>query len=100
MASQRVIDARELSVAPRRRSADTMLRMVPGVLLSQHGAEGKGQQLFLRGFDAAHGTDVEVLVAGIPVNELSNIHGQGWFTLTTTVGHIDGEGHCEAARES
>ena len=55
LASQRVIDARELSVAPRRRSADDLLRMVPGVLLSQHGAEGKGQQIFLRGFDAAHG---------------------------------------------
>ena len=88
MASQRVIDARELSVAPRRRSADDLLRMVPGVLLSQHGAEGKGQQLFLRGFDAAHGTDVEVLVAGIPVNELSNIHGQGYLDLNFMIPEV------------
>ena len=87
-ASQRVIDARELSVAPRRRSADDLLRMVPGVLLSQHGAEGKGQQLFLRGFDAAHGTDVEVLVAGIPVNELSNIHGQGYLDLNFMIPEV------------
>lgn len=87
-ASQRVIDARELSVAPRRRSADDLLRLVPGVLLSQHGAEGKGQQIFLRGFDAAHGTDVEVLVAGIPINELSNIHGQGYLDLNFIIPEV------------
>jgi outer membrane receptor protein involved in Fe transport len=88
LASQRVIDARELSVAPRRRSADDLLRLVPGVLLSQHGAEGKGQQIFLRGFDAAHGSDVEVLVAGIPVNELSNIHGQGYLDLNFMIPEV------------
>ncbi len=88
LASQRVIDARELSVAPRRRSADDLLRMVPGVLLSQHGAEGKGQQIFLRGFDAAHGSDVEVTVAGIPVNELSNIHGQGYLDLNFMIPEV------------
>lgn len=88
LASQRVIDARELSTAPRRRSADDLLRMVPGVLLSQHGAEGKGQQIFLRGFDAAHGSDVEVLVAGIPMNELSNIHGQGYLDLNFMIPEV------------
>jgi hypothetical protein len=95
LASQRVIDARELSVAPRRRSADDLLRLVPGVLLSQHGSEGKGQQIFLRGFDAAHGQDVEVLVGGVPINELSNIHGQGYldlnFVIPEVVRQISGE---------
>lgn len=88
LASQRTIDAREISVAPRRRSADDLLRLVPGVLLSQHGAEGKGQQIFLRGFDAAHGSDVEVLVAGIPINELSNIHGQGYLDLNFMIPEV------------
>ena len=88
LASQRVIDAAEISVAPRRRSADDLLRLVPGVLLSQHGAEGKGQQLFLRGFDAAHGADVEVQVAGIPINELSNIHGQGYLDLNFVIPEV------------
>ncbi len=80
-ASEEVVDAQTISASPRRRSADDLLRLVPGVLLSQHGAEGKGSQLFMRGFDAAHGTDVEVTLAGIPVNELSNIHGQGYLDL-------------------
>lgn len=88
LASQRVIDARELSVAPRRRSADDLLRLVPGVLLSQHGSEGKGQQIFLRGFDAAHGQDVEILVGGVPINELSNIHGQGYSDLNFVIPEV------------
>ena len=40
-------------------SADEVLRLVPGVKIVQHGSEGKGHQLLLRGFDAAHGSDVE-----------------------------------------
>ncbi|MBL9101587.1 MAG: TonB-dependent receptor [Myxococcales bacterium] len=88
LASQRVIGARELSVAPRRRSADDLLRLVPGVFLSQHGSEGKGQQIFLRGFDAVHGQDVEVTVAGIPINELSNIHGQGYIDLNFVIPEV------------
>lgn len=88
LASQRVIDARALSVAPRRRSADDLLRLIPGVLLSQHGSEGKGQQIFLRGFDAAHGADVEVLVGGVPINELSNIHGQGYVDLNFVIPEV------------
>ena len=87
-ASEEVIDAQTISATPRRRSADDLLRLVPGVLLSQHGAEGKGSQLFMRGFDAAHGTDVEVTLAGIPVNELSNIHGQGYLDLNFIIPEV------------
>ena len=81
LASETVVDAEEIAAAPRTRSADDLLRLVPGVWVSQHGAEGKGQQIFLRGFDAAHGTDVAVSVDGIPVNEPSNIHGHGYVDL-------------------
>lgn len=87
-ASQRAIGPAELLASPRRRSADDLLRLVPGVLLSQHGAEGKGQQFLLRGFDAAHGADLEVRVAGIPINELSNIHGQGYVDLNFVIPEV------------
>jgi outer membrane receptor protein involved in Fe transport len=87
-ASARVVGAPEIDASPRRRSADDLLRLVPGVFVSQHGSEGKGQQIFLRGFDAAHGADVEVTVAGIPVNELSNIHGQGYIDLGFVVPEV------------
>lgn len=79
-ASERRIDARAIAAVPRR-SGDDLLRLVPGVLISRHGAEGKASQIFLRGFDAIHGADVEVLCAGLPINELSNVHGQGYLDL-------------------
>ncbi|MCS6915932.1 MAG: TonB-dependent receptor [Myxococcota bacterium] len=79
-ASDRAVDARLLQLTSRR-SGDDLLRHVPGLLLSRHGAEGKGVQIFLRGFDAAHGADVEVLCQGIPLNELSHVHGQGYLDL-------------------
>ncbi|MGF1509712.1 MAG: TonB-dependent receptor domain-containing protein [Myxococcota bacterium] len=58
-----------------------LLRRAPGLYVSQHSGQGKGHQIFLRGFDAVHGQDVEVHVAGIPVNEVSNIHAQGYVDL-------------------
>jgi len=69
-----------LAVSPRRSGAE-MLRAVPGLVVVQHGSEGKGLQFFLRGFDAVHGSDVEVTVGGIPINEVSNIHAQGYVDL-------------------
>lgn len=62
-------------------SADEMLELVPGVHIVQHGAEGKGHQIFLQGFDAAHGSDVEGLLEGISLNEPSHVHGQGYLDL-------------------
>lgn len=79
-AGERVIEAPALSVLPRR-TAEDLLRAVPGLLVVQHGAEGKGHQLYLRGFDAVHGSDVEIRVAGVPLNEWSNIHGNGYLDL-------------------
>jgi hypothetical protein len=79
-ASDRTIESSTIAAAPRRTPED-VLRLVPGLLITQHGAEGKGHQIFLRGFDAVHGSDVEVLVGGIPINEASNVHGQGYLDL-------------------
>ena len=79
-ATERTLDERELATTPRR-SAEDVLRAVPGLYLSSHGAEGKAQQFFLRGFDAVHGSDLEVRVAGIAVNEPSNVHGHGYVDL-------------------
>ncbi len=38
-------------------------------------------QFFVRGFDAIHGSDFEVTLEGIPLNEWSNIHAQGYLDL-------------------
>lgn len=84
-ASEERVEADVITTAPRRRSADDLLRLVPGVWAIQHGAEGKGQQIFLRGFDAAHGTDVAVSVDGVVLNESSNIHGHGYVDMNFVI---------------
>ena len=79
-ASGREVGSEVIATTPAR-STDDLLRLVPGLYISQHGAEGKGLQFFLRGFDAVHGSDIAVKVAGVPLNELSNVHGQGYVDL-------------------
>ena len=63
------------------RSADELLRALPGLHLSAHGGHGKAYQYFLRGFDAVHGGDLAVDVVGVPVNEPSNVHAHGYLDL-------------------
>lgn len=62
-------------------SGAELLRRAPGFFISQHSGEGKAHQIFLRGFDAVHGQDTEITAGGIPVNEVSNIHAQGYADL-------------------
>lgn len=54
---------------------------------------GKAEQIFLRGFDADHGTDVNVVIDGIPVNMVSHVHGQGYadmhYLIPETVANYD-----------
>lgn len=63
------------------KSAQDLLRLVPGLFIAQHQGGGKAEQIFLRGFDADHGTDVNLSVDGIPVNMVSHAHGQGYADL-------------------
>lgn len=79
-ASEVTIGQDVLRAAPRTGAVD-LLRLVPGLVASQHSGEGKAHQLFLRGFDAVHGQDVELNVAGLPVNEVSHIHALGYADL-------------------
>lgn len=79
-ASTTTISADAIATIPIRSAEDT-LRLAPGLVLVQHGTEGKGQQYFLRGFDAVHGLDFEVDVEGMPLNEWSNVHAQGYLDL-------------------
>lgn len=91
--AERVVGGETLARTPRR-SADDLLRLVPGLHMSQHASEGKAQQFFLRGFDAVHGSDLELQVAGIPINEPSNVHGHGYvdigFVIPEVVGSLHG----------
>jgi hypothetical protein len=59
-------------------NSQEVLRIVPGLFIGQHQGGGKAEQIFLRGFDADHGTDIGLFVDGMPVNMVSHAHGQGY----------------------
>lgn len=82
----------DLAVKPVRNTQE-LLRLVPGLFIAQHAGGGKAEQIFLRGFDCDHGTDVQVSVDGLPVNMVSHAHGQGYadshFIIPETINNID-----------
>ncbi len=61
-----------------RANATELLKLAPGILLTNEGGEGHAEQVFLRGFDAREGQDIEFTVGGVPVNESGNLHGNGY----------------------
>ena len=79
-ASSKAIRNFDLKVKPVR-SAQDVLSLVPGLFIAQHAGGGKAEQIFMRGFDADHGTDVGVYVDGLPVNMVTHGHGQGYADL-------------------
>jgi|TARA_B100001057_G_scaffold500356_1_gene614952 outer membrane receptor for Fe3+-dicitrate len=82
----------DLNVTPVN-SSQEVLRKVPGLFIGQHAGGGKAEQIFLRGFDVDHGTDVAIGVDGMLVNMVSHAHGQGYsdlhFVIPETVNKID-----------
>ncbi|HVY62220.1 MAG TPA: TonB-dependent receptor, partial [Planctomycetota bacterium] len=71
------IRSRDFELRPKNRTAD-VLRLVPGLVIAQHQGGGKAEQIFLRGFDCDHGTDVAIFLDDVPFNLRSHAHGQGY----------------------
>src|SRR5262249_4524484 len=67
----------QLAEVPRA-NASELLKLAPGILLTNEGGEGHAEQVFMRGFDAREGQDVEFTVGGVPINESGNLHGNGY----------------------
>ncbi|HTA18814.1 MAG TPA: TonB-dependent receptor plug domain-containing protein, partial [Polyangia bacterium] len=61
-----------------RANASELLKLAPGILLTNEGGEGHAEQVFMRGFDAREGQDIEFTVGGVPINEAGNLHGNGY----------------------
>ncbi|MCD2448827.1 TonB-dependent receptor [Methylicorpusculum oleiharenae] len=76
-ASQGNVGQEQLEYRPITRPGE-ILETVPGLIASQHSGEGKANQYYLRGFNLDHGTDFLTQIEGVPVNQVSNAHGQGW----------------------
>ena len=73
-------------------TSQDILRIVPGLFIAQHAGGGKAEQIFLRGYDIDHGTDINITVDGLPANMVSHSHGQGYadmhFMIPETVERI------------
>ena len=82
----------DLKTSPVKSSQD-ILRKIPGLIIGQHAGGGKAEQIFLRGFDIDHGTDIAIDVDGMPVNMVSHAHGQGYadmhFIIPETIENLD-----------
>ncbi len=90
--SSSTFNAIDFDLRPRKSTQD-MMQIVPGLFTAQHAGGGKAEQIFLRGFDADHGTDVNISIDGVPVNMVSHAHGQGYadlhFVIPETVQGLD-----------
>ena len=89
---QQIINKIDINLRPLSNSQE-ILRMVPGLFIGQHAGGGKAEQIFLRGFDIDHGTDIRLTVDGMPVNMVSHAHGQGYadlhFVIPELVENVD-----------
>ncbi|MGZ3446465.1 MAG: TonB family protein, partial [Myxococcaceae bacterium] len=79
-----VIDRETLAAAPRQSAAD-LLSSAPGVYISRPEGEAVAHEVFLRGFDAEHGQDIEFTSGPVPLNQPSHIHGQGYADLNVII---------------
>jgi hypothetical protein len=83
-ASEGIIVNEELALTPAFRVAQ-VLETVPGLQVTSHSGEGKANQYLLRGYNLDHGTDLATFVDGMPVNEPTHAHGQGYTDLNFLV---------------
>jgi hypothetical protein len=79
-ASEGLVTKQELELRPVYRVGQ-LLESVPGLVVTVHSGEGKANQYLLRGFNLDHGTDLATFVGGMPVNERTHAHGQGYTDL-------------------
>ncbi|MBV8496234.1 MAG: TonB-dependent receptor, partial [Gammaproteobacteria bacterium] len=83
-ASEGVVDDEELQLIPQYRPGQ-LLETVPGLIATLHSGEGKANQFLMRGYNLDHGTDLETYVDGMPVNQPTHAHGQGYTDLNFVI---------------
>lgn len=74
----------DLALVPRKNAAE-LLSLAPGILLTNEGGDGHPEQIFLRGFDARLGQDIEFSVDGVPINQVGNPEGNGYADLNFVI---------------
>ena len=91
-ASQGSVTKEEIDLRPIYRVGQ-LYETVPGLVVTVHSGESKANQYQLRGFDLDHGTDFASFIVAMPVNQGTNMHGQGYsdqtFLMPQIVGGLD-----------
>lgn len=78
--SEGAVTKQELELRPVFRVGQ-ILETIPGLVVTVHSGEGKANQYLLRGFNLDHGTDLANFIDGMPANERTHAHGQGYTDL-------------------
>lgn len=86
-ASDVAVTREVLEAAPRSEGAE-VLRSAPGLYIARGEGDAVGHKFMLRGFDAEHGQDLELSVGGLPLNQPSHLHGQGYADLGFLIGEV------------
>ncbi|MEM8607286.1 MAG: TonB-dependent receptor [Myxococcota bacterium] len=74
------VDKRILNAGPAN-TANDLLQRAPGLYVANVEGDAAGAFFYLRGFNAEHGQDIELKLGEVPLNQPSNIHGQGYSYL-------------------
>jgi TonB family protein len=74
------VDIGPLHLVPHDNAAK-ILQLAPSIYLTNEGGEGHAERVYLRGFDAREGQDIELSAGGVPISESGNLHGAGFADL-------------------
>ncbi len=86
-ASTGTIGQEQIATRPLLRPGE-ILEDIPGLVISQHSGGGKANQYYLRGFQLDHGTNLEAVLSGVPVNLGTHAHGQGYSDINYLIPEI------------
>jgi len=89
-ASEGMVTDTELQLTPEYRPGQ-LLETVPGLIVTLHSGEGKANQFLMRGYNLDHGTDLETYVDGMPINQPTHAHGQGYTDLNFMIPELADE---------
>jgi len=89
-ASVGVVADEEIQLTPAYRPGQ-LLETVPGLIVTLHSGEGKANQFLMRGYNLDHGTDLATFVDGMPVNQPTHAHGQGYTDLNFMIPELASE---------
>jgi hypothetical protein len=89
-ASVGVVADEEIQLTPAYRPGQ-FLETVPGLIVTLHSGEGKANQFLMRGYNLDHGTDLATFVDGMPINQPTHAHGQGYTDLNFLIPELADE---------